>query len=274
MMASSVRVALAVLALALAGCTHDRDDASISLEALAPAFPSRPLARLPEPFGHVGAVRVVDVPEGLRQEILLDGGPSGGARNRLSILAPSRRGAAFDGPSQKPTEPGIRAEMAAALPHVPLRIVERPSANAYGPYGLAIGRASGDVRCLYAWQWIEPDRIPSDAVAAGPLSIRAVLCRSGTDFDAMAAAFTGLQIARASDPLPAGAAASAPSAPHRRAGRAAVASARRDRRGIARDSVVSYRTDRAAAPFGSPPGFASDLPPEALSGPKLASKQD
>ncbi len=43
----------------------------------------------------------------------------------------------------RPTETGIRAELAAAFPGTAMQVVTRPAANAYGPYGLAVGRAAG-----------------------------------------------------------------------------------------------------------------------------------
>jgi hypothetical protein len=80
----------------------------------------------------------------------------------------------------------IRSEIGALFPHIAMSIVERESANSYGPYGLALGRASGDIRCLYMWQWIDENRLPRESLVKDPLSIRVRLCQSGTTFDAMA----------------------------------------------------------------------------------------
>ena len=36
------------------------------------------------------------------------------------------------------------------------------------------------------WQWIDANRLPSDAGVMGPVSLRIRLCQAGTTFDAMA----------------------------------------------------------------------------------------
>ncbi len=92
----------------------------------------------------------------------------------------------------KPTEAGIRAELAGAFPGVAMQVVTRPSANAYGPYGLAIGR-NGATRCLYAWQWIAEAPVLAGGAPA-PLSLRLRLCREDMTFEAMAAAVTQLRL--------------------------------------------------------------------------------
>ena len=75
-----------------------------------------------------------------------------------------------------------------------MQVAERESNNAYGPYGIALGRSGADVRCAYMWQWIDQNRLPAEAGVTGPLSIRIRLCKTDTTFDAMAAEMDHLTI--------------------------------------------------------------------------------
>ncbi len=65
-------------------------------------------------------------------------------------------------------------------------------------YGLAVG-AVGDVRCAFAWQWLDDVRGKDAGFMAKPrpASIRLRLCRRGVTADDLAAWFDGLQMAEA-----------------------------------------------------------------------------
>lgn len=271
-------IALATILVTLAGCAHEEDGGAASLEALAPAATatraSRPraLVTLPAEIGRMIAIHDRTFADGVRQEINLDGGGAGLPRNTLIVLARTSSQPTLDDvvPLAKPTEGEVRREISAAFPHVAMRVVERPSANAYGPYGLAIGRAAGGARCMFFWQWIEADRMPPDAAVKGPLSIRATLCRSGSSFDTIAAALDRLTVTRASDPAPALVVASV-GREHRP--RHTLVAARRKPEAVDAP-IMHYQTIGAQRPREMAPALVSDLPPEALSGPRLASKQD
>lgn len=97
----------------------------------------------------------------------------------------------------KPSEAGIRAELAARFPETEMRVVSRPARNGYGPYGLAVGRRPDGAGCLYAWQWIDG---PSAArLGAGAVSLRVSLCRSRENLDALASAVDHLKLAFGGD---------------------------------------------------------------------------
>ncbi|MCX8253832.1 hypothetical protein RHAL1_00352 [Beijerinckiaceae bacterium RH AL1] len=270
-------IALAVVLLTVAGCVHEEDGGAASLEALAPTAAatgtSRPHAfvTLPSELGRMTAIHDSTFADGVRQEIVLDGGGAGLPRNTLIVLARTFSQPTLDDavPLAKPTEGEIRGEISAAFPRVAMRVVERPSSNAYGPYGLAIGRAAG-ARCVFFWQWVDADRMPPDAAVKGPLSIRATLCRSGSSFDAIAAALDRLAVTRASDPTPALVVASV-GREHRP--RHPLVAARRKPEAVDAP-IMHYQTIGAQRPREMAPALVSDLPPEALSGPRLASKQD
>lgn len=149
--------------------------------------------------------RVVDKQylNGWRQSISLDATKEAGDWNDLSIeiqAAPAAggRGEIMMG---KPTQEGIRREILARFPTVPMRIVNRPMANALGPYGLAIGAGAAGMRCAFAWQWV--DNLP--AAARGerpslfgggdmPASIRMRVCRRGVTADELAAWYEQLAV--------------------------------------------------------------------------------
>ncbi len=129
---------------------------------------------------------------GFEQAISLQRPSHRGGRDDLMLVSSPKEGALDAVLGGKPTEAGIRAELASAFPGLAMQVVTRPSANAYGPYGLAIGR-NGAARCLYAWQWI-PEAPVLAGGAPAPLSLRLRLCRDGVTFEAMAAAVTQLRL--------------------------------------------------------------------------------
>lgn len=193
-------LALAAAILTLGACTAQERAAAprfASLDAAAlPAGPvplrATPVVVLPAWIGRPVSVRERDGAGGFEQAITLSP-PGHRSAHKDLILVSSPRDGGLDGVlGGKPTEAGIRAEIAGAFPGLAMQVVTRPSANAYGPYGLAIGR-TGATRCLYAWQWI-----PAAPVLAGgavvPLSLRLRLCRDDVAFEAMAAAVTQLRL--------------------------------------------------------------------------------
>lgn len=192
------------LPLALLGACQSRDTAALA----APRYASldagfatghstvaRPLNRhavaaLPHWIGRPSQIQASERPEGIAQRVTF-ASPGGTAR---LVAAWSEPGVASPDLPPKPTRDGIRDELAAALPGVTMEVVTRPARNAYGPYGLAIGRDGKSRRCLYAWQWIEAPPALGVAGADRPLSLRLSLCRSDLTFDAMAAAFDRLRL--------------------------------------------------------------------------------
>ncbi|AWN53349.1 cellulose biosynthesis protein BcsN [Methylobacterium sp. 17Sr1-1] len=291
-------------ALALGACTAQERAAAppfASLDAaLPPATVQRrstpvvvtPVVVLPAWIGRPVALRERDGAGGFEQAITLR---PPGARNGHDdlILASSPKEGGLDAMlGGKPTEAGIRAELAAAFPGMAMQVVTRPSANAYGPYGLAIGR-TGATRCLYAWQWI-----PEAPLLAGgapvPLSLRLRLCRDDVTVEAMAAAVTQLRLVPrfSGEPVatlvrvasrsvlpPAGRVhhlrpapvattpAPAPSGPRYLGEAAERLPAATGSSGGAMRSVLAGATDAPSPALASLPPEAAILPPEATRGP-------
>ena len=82
----------------------------------------------------------------------------------------------------------IRAEMRKVLPGVSMRISTQLHSNAYGPFGYALGRSSGNVQCLYGWQTMKGTANDRWAIIRGQsakpsLSIRLRVCRASTSAD-------------------------------------------------------------------------------------------
>ncbi|MET7245649.1 cellulose biosynthesis protein BcsN [Methylobacterium sp. EM32] len=191
-------------ALALGACTAQERAAAPHFASLDAALPpataprrstpvvATPMVVLPAWIGRPVALRERDGAGGFEQAITLR--PPGARKGRDDlILVSSPKDGALDALlGGKPTEAGIRAELAAALPDLAMQVVTRPSANAYGPTGLAIGR-TGATRCLYAWQWI-PEVPMLAGGAPAPLSLRLRLCRDDVTVEAMAAAVTQLRL--------------------------------------------------------------------------------
>ena len=298
--------ALGSLCVMMGACTHASDSAS--LEQSVPSKNQRMMALAPDqgqarygrPIAVVPGEQAVSVREhryvnGLRQDILLKGGALRGVQNGLTILAHTSRQETLDEqvPLVRPSESGIRSEIGSVFPHLDMQIAERESSNAYGPYGLALGRAGGDVRCAYMWQWIDENRMPAEAAPAGPLSIRVRLCRAGVTFDEMASemdhlAIGGEQVAGLEPPGVIGAAAAREPVAHarepREIRRVASHHVRRPANLERREEIVSapagavsgsrYMGTMPAAPnyqqaAAAPvaPKFAGDLPAQAYLGP-------
>ena len=278
-------------ALALGACTATDPTAKLSLEesVAAPRLvalanpketPSAPLiaVALPPEAGAVTDAASHTAPGGVLQEVALDGGAAKGVRNGVTLAVPADvrgKGPALFG---KPYEPAIRAELKAYFPGVAMQVMTRASANAYGPYGLALGRAQGDVRCLYAWQWIDEAQTLARVAIAGPIGTRVRLCRANQSFDDLAATVDRLMLGRDAPAAPVvtslePVAPAATAKPHRR-----VTHARLHRRHH-HPTAPALAQSAPAAPQGFVPvavaaeatKLSTDLPAEAYRGPIASS---
>lgn len=198
------------LGLALAGCNAPARDAAFVARAdsVVPVqtfalgqpdapVPSEAMLLLPPEAGGVLRVRERHFRNGTRQEIILAGGTSG--ENVLDVsLRTSGGDNAPRGDLQigKPSQRGVAAEAQARFPGVKMHAVTRPMSNAFGPFGLAIGRRANGERCVFAWQWIDDlrssangSRSPLASMLSGgaaPASVRVRMCRTNMTLDEMA----------------------------------------------------------------------------------------
>lgn len=86
----------------------------------------------------------------------------------------------------QPTLGAVAREMRKSLPGVSMRVSNELHKNAYGPFGYALGRASGNVACIYGWQHLKGNRnkfseIPfiNATVKKPELSMRMRVCKHG-----------------------------------------------------------------------------------------------
>lgn len=285
---------VATLCLALGACDTAREASDSSLEASVPPVPGSQMqalaspsssttattvpagavASLPEDAGAVASVRGHGYVDGFRQDILLKGGALRGVENSITVLARTSSQATLDErvPLFKPTESAIRSEIGRAFPHVAMQVADRQSSNTYGSYGLALGRASDKVRCVYMWQWIDATSLPPDV--PGPMSIRVRLCKPDTTFDALAALLDRLTIQRDTGAAQADASAivDPPSEDKPEPRRHIVHVKHRPHRLAAvhhDETVMTYPAPMTAAyaPPPAAPRSAVDLPPQAFMGP-------
>lgn len=193
----SIRLAFAALAAAaLAGCAQPRTStAEPSLEALvgAPAaaswtalLPQAALLHLPDGRDRPVTLRERRQARTVVQEIELPA-RGGSGRNLLTIAVHGEAAQPGLYPG-KPSEAGIKAEIAAAFPGRTLRIVPQPRRNAYGPYGLAVSAGADGQRCVYAWQWLDRDDKRAAEALGEATSWRARICRRRESLDEIAAA--------------------------------------------------------------------------------------
>ena len=192
--------------LPLASCSRNEGDRGYMATAAAVSEPSDAKARrgaepiiktvlaAPPSAGPLGPVSEKIYADGWRQSLSLDRRKYAGGWNDLAIdirFEGSTRGGAKI-PIGPPSKDGINKEMAARFEGVTMRVVRRPFSNALGPYGLAVG-ASGDLRCVFAWQWLD-DLPGGDWRGKRSASIRMRLCRPKVTVDELAAVFDGVQL--------------------------------------------------------------------------------
>lgn len=221
--AAFVALSLPVL-LAFAGCSSSGPSAS-SFVATADATSdfaatrsvrgadlSLALASMPEPGGSQVAMREKIFANGVKQDIVLAGDKSPFGDNLLVIAvqtAPPIAGARDQVPMYRPAESGIKQEILARYPQVDMQILTQPRRNAQGPFGLAIGRHSSGVRCVFAWQWIDDVRNPGGSSSSlgklgsfgstvQPALVRVNMCRKDATVDDLAMAVEGLTLAPSS----------------------------------------------------------------------------
>ncbi len=216
-------VLLLPILAALAGCASEApttgyvsrvDTASPETMPVAGADASMMLVQMPQPGGVVTKVREKTYPNGVSQQAILAGEVAGLGENHLEIYVQT---AASNGSSGllnigPPSEAGMKREILARYPKVPMRIVTQPRQNSLGVFGLAIGRANNGARCIFAWQWVDDVRrggaqnsgfsilgkrfggsAPSAGAAAA--SIRVHMCRKDATVDDLAATVEGLSLA-------------------------------------------------------------------------------
>jgi Cellulose biosynthesis protein BcsN len=165
-------------------------NASADAKIQQPAF-----ATLPPEAGRIVRVSHKSSVEGLWQRIFYDQSAPGLEASGIDLRIRTSSAATLDEPLRmaKPTEAGIRSELASQFPKMPMQVVDRPRSNAYGPYGLAVGRWANGTRCVYAWQWIDNVKgTPSGE--GGPASVRVRLCRKDVTLDQLAANVDRLKI--------------------------------------------------------------------------------
>ena len=213
---------LPVLA-ALAGCASDApttgyvsrvDTSSPATMPVGGADASMMLVQMPQPGGLVTKVREKSYPNGISQQAILAGEVQGLGENHLEVYvqtSPSN-GAAGMLNMGPPSEAGMKREILARYPKVPMRIVTQPRQNSMGVFGLAIGRANNGARCVFAWQWVDDIRRggaessgfsimgkrfggSSNTAGATPASIRVHMCRKDATVDDLAATVEGMTLA-------------------------------------------------------------------------------
>jgi hypothetical protein len=151
--------------------------------------------------GPILQVRERDTSNGFHQDMVLAWAKEGHSENRIEIdviTKPNQKGVG------KPTEAGIRAEILARFPSVPMKIVLKPRDNALGTFGLAIGVRSDGARCIFSWQWIEDIRESAGNRSgfakmvghSAPASVRAAMCRRDMTLDALATVVESFSLRR------------------------------------------------------------------------------
>ena len=201
-----------VFAAGLSACSASRPDetAKVSLDQIVQAGPDKyrdsnasadtkiqqpAFASLPPEAGRIVRVSHKRSVEGVRQEIFYDQSAPGLEASGIDLRIRTSIAVALDEPLRmaKPTEAGIRSELSSQFPKMTMQVVDRPRSNAYGPYGLAVGRWANGTRCIYAWQWI--DNLKSNLSGeGGPASVRIRLCRKDVTLDQLASNVDRLQI--------------------------------------------------------------------------------
>ena len=151
---------------------------------------AKPLALLPAEGGAILSVLESRVSGIFTQRIIFSADSGADGENVVIVqIDQTERAAADLSVLPKPTQDGISRELDANFPSIGMQISNAWGHNEFGPFGYAIGKAHGDVTCIYAWQFTQGAPVlllddPSVRSAAAsmptsPTSIRVRLCRHG-----------------------------------------------------------------------------------------------
>jgi len=198
-------MAIAAFVLSVSGCATGIDPTITtgSVKPVAPTLiadvaPEYAAAYLPQVAGGIEAVRQSSKPEQVFQTILyLNRGYESG-ENSLSVsIAPPSSGKSY---YQAPSQREIANEMRTVLPGIAMTIASVPGENLQGPFGYAIGRASGGGSCIFAWQ-IAEDISRSDQVGFSRLTskryaakLRLRYCHPSLSEAALVSLMSGLKV--------------------------------------------------------------------------------
>ena len=170
---------------------------------------SQAVMLLPIDAGAVTRIRERHFANGSRQDIVMGWDAYSKAENILEVsieTAPARIGGFDILQIGKPSERGIRTEILARFPKTPMNIVTKPMQNAFGTFGLAIGKQANGNRCIFAWQWIDDIRSVGQnrsgfsklgslvSGRAAPASVRVRLCRDNMTVDQLASYMEALHL--------------------------------------------------------------------------------
>lgn len=158
----------------------------------------QPIVILPAEAGAVSAVREQSYSNGATQQISFASESRALGENRVDIsvlTAGSPDQKVINGvPLWKPSESGVKSEILNRMPGVAMSIVNREFQNAYGPFGLAIGRMNDGARCIFAWQYINDLRVKTARAATSPALLRVRLCRANATVDELASYVQNMRI--------------------------------------------------------------------------------
>jgi len=185
---------LALLACLVAGslsaCSYSAHETRAAFEPVTDSTAaSKPLAVLPPESGAVVAVLESRLNGVYTQRIVLSDDSATAGENAVvvDVDQSSDRHPADLGKIPRPTQDAIAAELDAKFPGVDMQISRAWGHNEFGPFGYAVGKASGGATCFYAWQFAQgavlrmisdPQAGPAAAsMPAAPTSIRVRLCR-------------------------------------------------------------------------------------------------
>jgi hypothetical protein len=173
--------ALAVLPLAACAAPPSQDG------LLGGGLVSAPILSLPPQAGRVVGITERRAGGATIQTVALEADPGTVGQNQL-VVTRHVRGAL---PRIRSDE--IGAEMAAAMPGVPMSIAATTNVNGLGPFGYAMGRAGGET-CLYGWQAVSGADVRQSLLdePARPVSLRLRLCRTNAPASSLVAVMQGL----------------------------------------------------------------------------------
>lgn len=166
------------------GCTNTIDLESSATPKTVPAAS----AFVMPPVGGPAIVGVIERrgSDQADQEILLATHSRVPGQNRFSVFVAEHANGQIEAPSR------IRSDLRAALPSVSMKVSPYYVQNRYGPFGYAVGQASGSDLCLYGWQKIGGKA--SIIADQGLIDVRLRLCETGATEQQLLAVMYGYTI--------------------------------------------------------------------------------
>jgi len=190
----------------LSGCSYPAHETRAAYEPVTDSTASnKPLVVLPGETNSVITVLESRVSGVYTQRTVLASDTAASGENAVTVqIDQTDKPPADLGAIPRPTTDIIAKELETNFPTVDMQISRAWGHNDFGPFGYAVGKATGGGTCFYAWQFAlgptlrlvdDPQvRSAAESMPSSPTSIRVRLCRHGLSEAELVAMVRAMQV--------------------------------------------------------------------------------